>query len=154
MKRNNILLFSGIIILLLAIGLVTYFASTKKNITSFEECAAAGYPIQESFPERCVSPDGKAFTKKASQQPITIEGFSVCLLHKDQNSPHTLECAIGLKASDGLYYSLRDETSDKAISRIAGSDQKMKITGSFLKEASDRYQSEGTITVNAVEFLE
>jgi len=36
----------------------------KTNIDSFEDCAAAGYPIQESFPERCVTPDGQSFTKQ------------------------------------------------------------------------------------------
>lgn len=32
-------------------------------ITSFEECAAAGYPIMESFPEQCRTPDGKTFVR-------------------------------------------------------------------------------------------
>lgn len=31
------------------------------TINSFEECAAAGNPVQESYPERCVTPEGKAF---------------------------------------------------------------------------------------------
>lgn len=31
--------------------------------TNFEECAAAGYPIQESYPPRCSTPDGKTFTE-------------------------------------------------------------------------------------------
>lgn len=34
------------------------------KINSFEECAAAGYPIMESFPERCKTPDGRIFTRK------------------------------------------------------------------------------------------
>ncbi|MBP9816600.1 MAG: hypothetical protein KBD05_01055 [Candidatus Pacebacteria bacterium] len=32
-------------------------------ITSFEECAAAGYPIAESYPEQCYTPDGKSFVR-------------------------------------------------------------------------------------------
>lgn len=38
--------------------------NTQKTIpaTSFEECKSAGNPIQESYPERCVTPDGKSFT--------------------------------------------------------------------------------------------
>lgn len=32
------------------------------DITSFQQCADAGYPIQESFPERCSVPGGKTFT--------------------------------------------------------------------------------------------
>lgn len=63
MKRTTTLLFSGLILLILAVGLIVYVVSTRKSISSFEECAAAEYPIQESFPERCITPDGKVFTK-------------------------------------------------------------------------------------------
>ncbi|MDZ7726033.1 MAG: Gmad2 immunoglobulin-like domain-containing protein [Candidatus Campbellbacteria bacterium] len=34
----------------------------KKDITSFEECAEAGYPIMESYPEQCAA-NGKTFTR-------------------------------------------------------------------------------------------
>lgn len=37
--------------------------TAKMNITNFEQCADAGYPIQESYPARCVTPDGQAFTQ-------------------------------------------------------------------------------------------
>lgn len=33
-----------------------------KTITTFTQCADAGFPIQESFPERCQTPDGRSFT--------------------------------------------------------------------------------------------
>lgn len=33
-------------------------------ITSFEDCAAAGYPIMESYPERCQTPDGVTFVRE------------------------------------------------------------------------------------------
>lgn len=35
-----------------------------KVINSFEECAAAGYPIMESFPEQCRTPDGRLFVRE------------------------------------------------------------------------------------------
>lgn len=38
------------------------------KINSFEECAGAGYPIMESFPERCKTPDGRTFTRKIVQE--------------------------------------------------------------------------------------
>lgn len=34
-----------------------------KDVNSFDECAAAGYPIAESYPEQCITPDGRSFTK-------------------------------------------------------------------------------------------
>jgi hypothetical protein len=40
------------------------------NINSFEECAAAGFPIQETYPERCVA-DGKIFTRDVTPTVTT-----------------------------------------------------------------------------------
>ena len=57
------------IIVLLIFGLlltasIVYGFSQKATpaITSYEECVAAGYPIQESYPTRCATPDGQTFT--------------------------------------------------------------------------------------------
>ena len=36
------------------------------GIDNFEECAAAGYPIAESYPEQCFTPDGRSFTRVIS----------------------------------------------------------------------------------------
>ncbi len=36
------------------------------DIDSFEDCAAAGYPIMESYPEQCRTPDGRNFTRDTS----------------------------------------------------------------------------------------
>lgn len=45
-------------------------ASTKQDtqIASFADCAAAGNPIQESFPEVCVTADGKSFVNETQQK--------------------------------------------------------------------------------------
>lgn len=32
-------------------------------VTNFEQCASAGYPVQESYPERCTTPGGKTLTR-------------------------------------------------------------------------------------------
>jgi len=32
-----------------------------KSINSFQECKDAGNPIMESYPERCMTPDGRSF---------------------------------------------------------------------------------------------
>lgn len=33
------------------------------GIRNFEECAAAGYPVMESYPEQCRTPDGRLFVR-------------------------------------------------------------------------------------------
>ena len=57
-----------LLIVLLLIAADVAWLVTKKNapqpiITTFEECAQAGYPILESYPEQCRTPDGRSFTR-------------------------------------------------------------------------------------------
>lgn len=47
--------------------------SVAAEITSYEQCAAAGNPIQESFPPVCKTPDGKSFTKEVATDETTKE---------------------------------------------------------------------------------
>lgn len=37
--------------------------SAFSGIRNFEQCAAAGYPIMESYPEQCRTPDGRLFVR-------------------------------------------------------------------------------------------
>ena len=36
----------------------------ETGINSFEECAAAGYPIMETYPDQCRAPDGRVFVRE------------------------------------------------------------------------------------------
>jgi hypothetical protein len=39
------------------------------NIRSFKDCVAAGYPIAESNPRQCLTPDGRTYAEEIQQQP-------------------------------------------------------------------------------------
>lgn len=43
------------------------FSQKVKNISSFDDCAKS-FPILESFPEQCKTPDGRTFTKDLGNQ--------------------------------------------------------------------------------------
>lgn len=65
---KKIIIFLVIIVLLIFVFFI--FKDVRdnnkvetNNINSFEECAEAGYPIMESYPERCVTPNGLSFTR-------------------------------------------------------------------------------------------
>lgn len=45
-----------------------------KKITSFEECATAGYPVMESYPRQCRTPKGDSFTEDIGNQ-LEMEDF-------------------------------------------------------------------------------
>ena len=61
-------IFIFLIIVILG-GTVLYFTVCKPgeaptpDINSFEECVSAGYPVLESYPRQCKTPDGKTFTE-------------------------------------------------------------------------------------------
>jgi len=38
----------------------------ETSINSFEECVKAGYPVMESYPRQCRTPDGRSFTENVS----------------------------------------------------------------------------------------
>lgn len=65
MKSNY--LIAVVFVLLIISGIAVYYGRTgDKNIiqvTDFESCARAGYPVMESYPERCSTPLGTTFTR-------------------------------------------------------------------------------------------
>ena len=145
-----------IVFTMLIVGLffVSRFNTMNKTnieaISSFEECVAAGYPVMESYPERCKTPDGKTFTKQiATRQEIIIKGEMVCLPHKE-SGPQTLECAYGLKDENGLYYGLKD--SDPSYKNISSLEmgQPVQIKGILREETNTIYQSVGVIEVVSI----
>lgn len=42
---------------------------SKQVINSFDGCASAGYPIMESYPRQCRTPDGRGFVEAISEAP-------------------------------------------------------------------------------------
>lgn len=62
------ILFSLIALGAIVVSVALYAQSSPSNgneiIDSFEECASAGYPIMESYPEQCAVPGGGTFTKQ------------------------------------------------------------------------------------------
>jgi len=61
--------FVFILIIIVLGGMAGYFTVFKPGksptpiINSFEECVSAGYPLLESYPSQCKTPDGETFTE-------------------------------------------------------------------------------------------
>ena len=59
-----------LVVILIAIGV--YFVMKKDDsvpqVTSFETCAAAGYPVMESYPRQCRTPDGRTYAEELAEQ--------------------------------------------------------------------------------------
>lgn len=62
------LIVLGLVLTVVAAFLMAYRNTLEQqrvlSITTFEECAAAGYPVMESYPEQCRTPDGRLFVRE------------------------------------------------------------------------------------------
>ena len=82
-KQTSIPMLLGLIVVLTIIaGLMLSLSNIAKQqemyaISTFAECKAAGYPIMESYPEQCATPDGRTFTNdtQAVQMPPPQTGI-------------------------------------------------------------------------------
>jgi len=83
----------AIVVILVGIG-AFYWSRTYKlsKINSFESCAAAGFPILESYPEQCRTPDGKSFAKDIGNELEYIDQIIVSNPRPNQivSSPLTI----------------------------------------------------------------
>jgi len=87
MKQKEAIVIIGALIL---VGVGGYFIASRQQvstvplpeITDFEACDRAGYPVGESYPRQCWTPDGKRFVEEIDQGSppppglVTIENIS------------------------------------------------------------------------------
>lgn len=173
-RSATLLLLLFIALVITAIGVGGWYYQRQRilaAVSDFESCAAAGFPVMESFPEQCATPDGRSFVRgidPSPQQPamnneplaspedgvlLTLTGEVVCLPHRDQTGPQTLECAFGLKMDDGTYYALRD--SDPTYAHLTvGSGSRAAVTGVLVLHEDVKYQSSGVLTIHSIDLVQ
>jgi hypothetical protein len=106
MKRTPIVVIAVLAILVVGLGtwlLVRLFSASPSTVTTYAECVAAGYPILETYPEQCRTPDGRTFTNPdaepqtpppTSSGEFTSEGGVVITLDEWSDSPVSSPLAI------------------------------------------------------------
>ena len=158
----NKYIFLGGFAVVLLLALAFFWLSPPnqqfKSIDSFAECAAAGYPVGESYPRQCWTPDGRQFTEEISPTPsseiVALNGEITCL-PKIGGGPQTLECAIGLKTNEG-YYALKNLFEIDPEHKFSSTSKRVKITGTLNNESlegpdGNQYDILGAITLNSIE---
>lgn len=72
--RTDVRIYSGIFFAILAaLGVIIYFRASSPpppKVATFEQCAAAGYPVIESLPRQCRTPLGKSFFETFDESKI------------------------------------------------------------------------------------
>lgn len=145
------------LLLLLAIVVYTKVDRNQAGIDSFEKCVEMGNPVGESHPRQCWTKDGKHFVEELSNRPevdITINGEITCLPKKG-NGPHTMECAIGLLADDGKYYSLINLSEVDPDYKFSEGGLRVTVHGTLTPESKtgpdgNRYNTDGSINVKNI----
>ena len=234
--NKKILWISAIIIILT--GVAVYFLNQQpslpsQKITNFEECARAGYPVGESHPRQCWTPDGGHFIEEIppiqdpnigpvlpsnecaiagcsgelcvsadeaddifticiyrpeyacyreascelqangkcgwtqttellacladplqSSAPFTISGEIACL-PKTGTGPQTMECAIGLKGTDGQYYGLKNLFKFDSEYKFSAGGLRVEVSGTLSSEEikgpdGNRYDVVGVIDLASI----
>lgn len=78
---KKIIIFTIIAIVIVGAGYFAFKNQQSKRelaaISNFEECAAAGYPVMESYPGQCNTPDGRHFTENIGNANELIELIQV-----------------------------------------------------------------------------
>jgi membrane-bound inhibitor of C-type lysozyme len=81
---------------------------------------------------------------------VTIKGQIVCLPHKNQSGPQTMECAYGLQAANGQYYGLSDKDPQYQNISAAAMNTPVEVSGSISLTGDSKYDTIGTIFVSLV----
>jgi len=81
-SMNDLKAYLGIglvIVLTIGVGIWLWQVANlvPKKITNFEECAAAGYPVMESYPRQCRTPQGNSFTEDIGNQLEMVDFIKV-----------------------------------------------------------------------------
>lgn len=77
MKRYTlpiiVLVILGVISGLFALWTTANAPTVEPTVATFEECALR-YPVMESYPRQCMTPDGRSFTELLPEPPVSHEG--------------------------------------------------------------------------------
>ncbi len=85
------------------------------------------------------------------KEAVSVEGEVVCLPHKDNNTQHTLECAVGIKTAEEKHYGL--STNDSTSPLTMGVGKKAKVNGTLEPAGDTKYDIKGIIAVESYELL-
>jgi hypothetical protein len=160
MKNYLRIILATLFILVVGFFILNNYIYNEKQadeINSYQACAEAGYPILESYPEQCQTPDGRTFTRELSEDdyrnmiaPITVEGEFVCLPPKDSSGPINDICFFGLLDDNGDYYGLTNTNTESNKLGTIDTSERIEVSGIYTPGMSLEYRSIGTIEVETV----
>lgn len=139
-SKTVLSLFPIMILATVVIVVIYFYWDLRSNVSNFEECAKY-FPVQETYPERCVS-GNKVFVRNIPENSVTLKGEIVCLPHLNPGEVQTLECAYGLKTESGYYGLKINNIEELKMGSI------VTVTGKYKSpELNEKFNISGTIEV-------
>ncbi|MFA6098414.1 MAG: Gmad2 immunoglobulin-like domain-containing protein [Patescibacteria group bacterium] len=131
-------------------------SNSQVNITSYDDCVAAGYPVMESYPSRCAVPGGQTYTQNIGNELEMTDEIKVDNPRPNQkiSSPITIS---GQARGTWFFEAVMPVTVKNANGAIIGSGnasaQDEWMTTDFVPftlklEFSDPQTSQGNIFIN------
>ena len=119
--------------------------------------AAALVATSSMFFKTRTAPGGtqSVATTTPAAGPITVRGTALCLPHKDTSGPQTLECAFGIKDTEGRYFGLSDtDTSYRNLMDLPFNKTTVEVSGTFTPRTDSNYQDIGVIAVSSARLVD
>jgi len=95
------------------------------------------------------SSDKKDSSESKPGAKIEVVGVIDCLPHKG-NGPSTMECAFGLKSTQGKYYGLINLNEEDMMSGKITTGVEVKVTGKLNNDEKSNYDIVGVIDVSSL----
>ena len=146
---KNILIIIGVLVTV-ALGAFIFILQNKVTINSYEECVAAGYPIMESYPEQCKTPDSRTFVRVIAQKELAF------------GTQATLAVNESVKFNDGLSVTLLEINDSRCKSGVvciwAGElSFKFNIIGGNVGDSKQEFRlgttAKNTIAISGYSFI-
>lgn len=150
-------------------GELSYVRTADQPVTSAEQTVSeAGYAnllanVSARLEMKVDTPaDARAIvdeltneSEPAAGEPITVTGQVTCL-PKVGEGVQTLECALGLEAEDGSYYSLQTPADVETNYQFLGTGTPVEVSGQLTDDQQfgpdgNRYDTVGTIVIETIE---
>jgi hypothetical protein len=137
-KQARIIIIIGVVLVLLLAGLaaVAYAPAADEQQSPTSNGQQAENPNDEPRP---------------STTPY--RGELVCLPPKDATGPQTLECAVGLKDKDGMFYGLQAGHEDLDYYTLP-TGTIVEVQAELLTVTDDKYDTTGVLKVYSYDTIE
>lgn len=76
-----------IVIIIIVIGVIWWVVQSGKapeEVSTFEECVAAGYSVTETEPRQCETPDGTVFIEEVEEKCLGLAGTAMTLTEANE----------------------------------------------------------------------